>query len=64
MSYFFKRHAKLSLTFSGMLGSIKAFIHAVIPDVYSKSTTDLIQEIDNMIVKMGCHKKNIDKKEV
>ena len=64
MSYL--EHAKLSLTFSGMLfvGSIKAFIHAVIPDVYSKSTTDLIQEIDSMISKAGCHKKKIGRAHV
>lgn len=62
----FSQHAILSLTFSGklFLGSVKALIHAFIPDVYSKSTTDLIQEIEDMIKVAGCHNPDLEKKEV
>ena len=62
----FSEHAKLSLTFSGklLLGSVKAFIHAFVPDAYSKSTTDLIKEIDNMINEAGCNKPELRDKDV
>ena len=62
----FSEHAILSLTFSGklFLGSVKAFIHAFIPDVYSKSTTELIKEIEDMISVAGCNNPDLEKKEV
>tara|TARA_X000000950_G_C13634438_1_gene544895 strand:+ start:41 stop:235 length:195 start_codon:yes stop_codon:yes gene_type:complete len=62
----FSEHAKLSLTFSGklLIGSIKAFIHAFVPDVYSTSTTELIKEIDSMINVVGCNKPELKDKDV
>ena len=62
----FSEHAILSLTFSGKLfvGSVKALIHAFIPDIYSKSTTDLMKEIEDMINVAGCNNPNLEKKEV
>lgn len=36
------------------LGSIQAFIHAVLPDYYITSSSDLIAEIKNDMSKIGC----------
>lgn len=39
------------------LGSIQAFIHAVLPDYYITSSSDLITEIKNDMSKIGCRDK-------
>jgi|MDSV01.1.fsa_nt_gb hypothetical protein len=36
------------------VGSIQAFIHAVLPDYYITSSSDLIAEIKNDMSKIGC----------
>ena len=41
-------------------GAIKAFIHAFIPDFCVTSTTDIHQEIGDILLKNGCHKQNKD----
>ena len=50
-------HCMLSLNFSYMLfvGSMKAFIHAVYPDMYVTSTSDLLVNIKKKMEKAGCH---------
>jgi len=54
MDYF--THAWLSLTFSRKLffGSIKAFIHAIIPSLFITSTSDLVKNINYKLKKSGC----------
>ena len=39
------------------IGSIQAFIHAVLPDYYITSSSDLITEIKNDMSKIGCRDK-------
>ena len=68
MDYFFKHpkevcmtyfeHFKLSMNFSKLLaiGSFKAFIHAILPDFYITSTTDIIEEIKVQLANAGCVK--------
>jgi hypothetical protein len=55
LSYY--EHLCLSLNLSYILykGSIKAIIHAILPFVYIKSTTNLINEIDNILKKNKCN---------
>ena len=49
-------HMKLSLYFSYTLfiGSVKAFVHAFIPDVYITSTSDLSNELYKVLKSSGC----------
>lgn len=58
MTYF--EHLKLSLKLCYLLGkgSLKAFIHAFIPDKYITSTSDLVNEISNIIKESGCDKED------
>ena len=52
MSYF--EHLKTSLGFSYHLfgGSIKAFIHGVLPNYYETSTSDLIKNMHSQLKKI------------
>lgn len=56
MTYF--EHMALSLYFSYtlMVGSCKAFIHAFIPDVYITTTSDVSSEISTLLKESGCRK--------
>ena len=56
------QHLKLSINLSFLMfkGSIKAVIHAFIPDLCVTSTTDIHQEIGDILLKNGCHKQNKD----
>lgn len=58
MTYF--EHFKLSMGFSYKftIAAVQAFIHAVIPDLYISSTTNTIKDIQSIIEKSGCRKKN------
>ena len=51
-------HMKLSLYFSCILtiGSLKAFIHAFFPDMFTTSTNDLVINIEKILIK---HRTNI-----
>ena len=57
MTYF--EHLKLSLNFSFLMftGSIKAIIHAFLPDYYIKSTSEINNKITRMIQESGCNNK-------
>ena len=57
MTYF--EHLKLSLNFSLLMftGSIKAIIHAFLPDYYITSTSEINKKITTMIQKAGCNNK-------
>jgi hypothetical protein len=50
------QHMKLSLYFSYILakGSVKAFIHAFLPDNYVSSTSDLVIETKKLLESNGC----------
>lgn len=55
MTYF--QHMRLSLYFSYILwkGSIQSFIHALFPDLYIRSTTDLSIILIDTLKSAGCH---------
>lgn len=54
MDYFSHFTFSSSLSLKLAIGSIKAFIHAIYPDIYITSTSDLISEIHTDIVTNGC----------
>ncbi len=56
MDYF--SHFKVSIIFALILfkGSLKAFVHSVLPDVYITSTSDTIDTINKLLEKTGCRK--------
>ena len=58
MTYY--QHCKFSLQISKLFAeaSIKAVIHAFIPDWYITSTTDITNKIQKMLQEAGC--RNID----
>ena len=58
MTYF--EHFRLSMGFSYKfaIAAFQAFIHAVMPDLYISSTTNTINDIQSIIEKSGCRKKN------
>jgi hypothetical protein len=55
MSYF--EHMRLSLGFSKTLlvGSVKAFVHAFLPNYFITSATDLYKQIGRELNEAGCH---------
>ena len=59
MTYF--EHFILSMNFSKLfaIGAFKAFVHAILPDVYITSTTDIVEEIKVQLANAGCHKRSI-----
>ena len=56
MTYF--EHLTLSLNFSYLFakGSIKALIHAFLPNLYIKSTTNIVNHIQLQLQQSGCNK--------
>ncbi len=56
MSYLEHCKFSLGLSYSLGIGCIKAFIHALLPDYYITSTSDLVVEIQEKIEKAGCKK--------
>ena len=58
MSY--TQHCKLSLKLCllMLLGCIKAFIHAFIPDLFITSTSDINKKISIILNNHGCRKKD------
>lgn len=55
----YAQHMFLSLYFSFILGvgSVQAFIHAFIPDVFITSTTDLAHDVQSIINRSGCNRR-------
>lgn len=49
-------HLKFSLYVARTLfiGSIKALIHSIYPDVFITSTSELLVELNNKMKKIGC----------
>ena len=58
LSYY--QHLRFSLNISKKLfiGSIQAFIHALYPDAFVTSTTDLLTECSREMEKIGCRNSN------
>ncbi len=50
--------SKLSVLF--LIASFKAFVHAVIPDIYITSSSDSINEIKELIEISGCNRSDDD----
>lgn len=52
-------HFKLSMGFSitFAMASFKAFVHAIIPDIYIASTTNIVNEVQEKIKNSGCKNK-------
>ena len=49
-------HMKFAMNVSLRLfvGSVQAFVHAIIPDMFTDSTSELINTIDYMLKNNGC----------
>lgn len=56
-------HFKVATRFSSMLfvGGLKSFVHAVYPDVYVTSTSELITDLQNLVETSGCHEEKNNK---
>ena len=54
MNYF--EHMKFAMNISLRLfvGSVQSFVHAIIPDMFVDSTSELINTIDYMLKNSGC----------
>jgi hypothetical protein len=52
----YTEHLCLSLYFSFIMwiGSMQAFVHAFVPDIFITSTTDLAHDIQTIIKRSGC----------
>ena len=57
MTYFSHMKFSLYLSYTFADASIKAFIHAIYPDIYITHSTDTIQKIKSDIDKIGCRNK-------
>ena len=60
MSY--TQHMKLSMKFFFLFlkGAIKAFIHAIIPDLCVTSTSDINKTVTTLLKENGCHNDDND----
>ena len=43
-----------------IIGSIKSFIHAIYPDIFITTTSDLLIELKNEMNEIGCRKMKIN----
>ena len=52
----YQTHAKFSLQMAYLfaVGSIKAVVHAILPDFYVSSTSDLVKEVQQHLQDAGC----------
>lgn len=56
MNYFKHLTFSAEMAFILGIGSIKAIIHAIYPDVYITSTSDTINHISKRLSESGCRK--------
>jgi hypothetical protein len=61
MTYLTHLHFSSKLSVLFLIASFKAFVHAVIPDVYITSSSDTISEIKELIDNSGCNRSNNNK---
>lgn len=52
MTYFNHLKFSMSLSMDLFVGSIKAFIHAIYPDICTESTTNLLRDLSHKMKKM------------
>ena len=52
----YQTHAKFSLQMAYLfaVGSLKAVVHAILPDFYVSSTSDLVKEVQQHLQDAGC----------
>tara|TARA_B100000575_G_C22849145_1_gene497008 strand:- start:256 stop:453 length:198 start_codon:yes stop_codon:yes gene_type:complete len=52
----YQTHAKFSLQMAYIfaVGSVKAVVHAILPDFYVSSTSDLVKEVQQHLQEAGC----------
>ena len=55
MSYI--EHARLSSSLGVLfaVASVKAFVHAIVPDMFVTSSSTAVQDADGRMQKAGCH---------
>ena len=46
----------MNVTKKLIIGSIKSFIHAIYPDIFITTTSDLLIELKNEMSEIGCRK--------
>ena len=58
----YQTHAKFSLQMAYIfaIGSLKAVVHAILPDLYVSSTSEIVKEVQQHLQDSGC--RNEDKK--
>jgi len=56
MTYFTHFKFAMGLSFELFVGSVKSFIHAIVPDLFVTSTSDLLKSVDFKIQNSGCRK--------
>jgi len=54
MSYLEHFKFSMSLSVSLLVGSFKAFMHAIIPSMFITSSSDLVKDIDLKLKTSGC----------
>lgn len=60
----YQTHAKFSLQMAYLfaVGSVKAVVHAILPDFYVSSTSDLVKEVQQHLQDAGCRNKDENEK--
>lgn len=46
----------MSISFQFAVGAVKSFVHAIYPDLFITSTTDLLRDLQYDISRVGCRK--------
>ncbi len=62
MPYFKHMNFSLSLSKDLLGSSAKAFVHAFFPDIYTTSTTDTVNKLQEKMSAVGCNDEIISKK--
>ena len=56
LNYFSHLHFSFKISKKLFIGSIKAMIHSIYPDIFITSTTDLIDDIKKDLKSVGCNR--------
>tara|TARA_B100000963_G_scaffold214938_1_gene187503 strand:- start:434 stop:634 length:201 start_codon:yes stop_codon:yes gene_type:complete len=58
----YQTHAKFSLQMAYIfaIGSVKAVVHAILPDFYVSSTSDIVKEVEQHLQGAGCRNEDQD----
>ena len=62
----YQTHAKFSLQMAYLfaVGSVKAVVHAILPDFYVSSTSDLVKEVQQHLQDAGCRKEENENEKI